>query len=151
MAEPGFDALLGLVADGAVWVKISGCFRFCDAPCEKADADFAAHATANPERCFWGSEWPYLTMADAETPDPGKLSDALFRAMPDEAFRHRIMVDNPAELYGFARQLDLECDFAPARGNGTKSPEYPSGSKPLCHGVLNRLMSARSPSLSPPA
>lgn len=101
--EPGFEALLGLVADGAVWVKLSGCFRFCDAPYEEADAHVAALVEANPERCLWGSDWPYLMMADAKTPDPGKLLDALFRAMPNDTARDRIMVDNPAELYGFER------------------------------------------------
>ena len=40
-------------------------------------------------------------LADAKTPDSGVLLEAFRRVVPDEETRTRILVDNPAELYGF--------------------------------------------------
>jgi predicted TIM-barrel fold metal-dependent hydrolase len=34
-------------------------------------------------------------------PDDGELVDLFFEACPDAALRQRILVDNPARLYGF--------------------------------------------------
>jgi len=35
-------------------------------------------------------------------PNDGELTDLLLRWIPDEAARRRILVDNPARLYGFS-------------------------------------------------
>jgi predicted TIM-barrel fold metal-dependent hydrolase len=35
-------------------------------------------------------------------PNDGGLVDLMFRFCPDEALRHRLLVDNPARLYDFA-------------------------------------------------
>lgn len=99
--EPGFQTLRALVAEGAAWVKLSGVYRLSDAPYEAADAAVAALAEANPERCLWGTDWPHIMLADAKTPDSGTLLDAFARAVSGEAARRRILVDNPAGLYGF--------------------------------------------------
>jgi predicted TIM-barrel fold metal-dependent hydrolase len=34
-------------------------------------------------------------------PDDGELLDLLLDWAPDETVRHRILVDNPTQLYGF--------------------------------------------------
>ncbi|MCR9121115.1 MAG: amidohydrolase family protein [Phyllobacteriaceae bacterium] len=99
--EPGFKRLLGLLADGKAWVKLSGLYRLTGAPYEATDALVAALIDANPERCLWGSDWPHLMLADAQMPDAGDLLNAFLRVVTDEATRHRILVDNPARLYGF--------------------------------------------------
>ncbi len=98
--EPGFAALLRLLSEGHAYVKLSGLYRLCDAPYDKADAHVAALVAANPDRCLWGSDWPHIMLADARTPDTGILLDALMRAVPDTATRKRILVGNPARLYG---------------------------------------------------
>ena len=100
-AEPGFALLCRLLAEGRCWVKLSGVYRLCRAPYEAADAAVAALVAANPERCLWGSDWPHLMLADAAMPDAGHLLDAFHRVVPNTATRHRILVDNPATLYGF--------------------------------------------------
>ncbi len=97
--EPGFDALRGLVADGAAYVKLSAPYRLCHAPYDGADAHVAALAAANPERCLWGSDWPHLMLADADKPDAGQLIDAFARAVPDAETRRRILVDTPSALF----------------------------------------------------
>jgi len=56
---------------------------------------------ANPERLVWGSDWPHPRM-EGEMPDAGRLFELFHAWTPDEATRLRILVANPAKLYGFA-------------------------------------------------
>jgi D-galactarolactone isomerase len=48
---------------------------------------------------LWASNWPHPSARP--TPDDGKMLDLLLDWAPDAAERHRILVDNPEELYGF--------------------------------------------------
>lgn len=102
--HPGFRTLLRLVADGRSWVKLSGNYRVSKTAPAYADAIPLAQAllTANPERCIWGSDWPHVGIWPGEPmPNDADLLDALLDYAPDEAFRRRVLVDNPARLYGF--------------------------------------------------
>ncbi|MEO1089654.1 MAG: amidohydrolase family protein [Pseudomonadota bacterium] len=99
--EPGFRMLCALLAEGRAWVKLSGVYRLCGPAYRAADEAVAALVDANPERCVWGSDWPHLMLADASTPDSGALLDALDRVVTDERVRRRVLVENPAALYGF--------------------------------------------------
>ena len=54
-----------------------------------------------PERTVWGSDWPHVT--ETHKPDTAAIFDLLATWVEDEAARKRILVDNPAELYGFPR------------------------------------------------
>jgi len=99
--EPGFEMLRRLLDEGKCWIKLSGIYRLCGAPYEASDAAVAALVDANPERCLWGSDWPHIMLADAAMPDAGELLDALHRVVTDTETRQRILVDNPAGLYGF--------------------------------------------------
>jgi len=100
-AEPGFAAMRALVADGAAYVKLSGLYRVADAPWQATDPLVASLVAANPERCLWGSDFPYIMLADAVMPDAGALYDAFCRVITREADRQTIMVDAPVGLYGF--------------------------------------------------
>jgi D-galactarolactone isomerase len=60
----------------------------------------ARHA---PERMLWASNWPHPSAPPDAVPDDADLLDLLLDWAPDEAARRRILVDNPAELYGFAQ------------------------------------------------
>jgi predicted TIM-barrel fold metal-dependent hydrolase len=53
-----------------------------------------------PERLVWGSDWPHVTES-AHPPHTPALLDLLTDWAPSTAARHRVLVDNPAELYGF--------------------------------------------------
>ncbi|MXP66071.1 GntR family transcriptional regulator [Roseomonas sp. M0104] len=101
VGHPGFQALLGLVRDGA-WVKLSGAYRLSNAAPAYAEATPLARALleAAPGRCVWGSDWPHVANWGA-MPNVGDLLDLLADWAPDEAVRHRILVENPARLYGF--------------------------------------------------
>lgn len=97
----GIQTLCRLLAEGQVWVKISGLYRLCDAPYDATDAIVAALVAANPERCLWGSDWPHIMLNGAKIPRTAQLLDALHRVVTNKALRHLILVDNPAQLYGF--------------------------------------------------
>ena len=55
----------------------------------------AAHA----ERCVWASNWPHPNIHPS--PSTVAMLDLLLDWAPDEATRCRILIDNPARLYGF--------------------------------------------------
>lgn len=99
--NPGFQLLCQLLSEGHCYVKLSGVYRLCNAPYEIADAAVAALVSANPERCLWGSDWPHLMLADAKMPDAGLLLNAFYRAVPNADDQKRILVENPAALFGF--------------------------------------------------
>jgi 2-pyrone-4,6-dicarboxylate lactonase len=56
---------------------------------------------AAPDRVVWGSDWPHVMQYRA-MPNDGDLLNVLAEWAPDAAQRQRILVDNPARLYGFA-------------------------------------------------
>jgi predicted TIM-barrel fold metal-dependent hydrolase len=100
--DPAFQVLLGLLADGIAWVKLSAVYRFGGADDGRASPCFPFHDAllrANPEHALWGSDWPHPHLA-GPAPDAGALLDTL-ASWTDEAARRRILVDNPAHLYGF--------------------------------------------------
>ena len=53
-----------------------------------------------PERLVWGSDWPHPTERH-DVPDDAQLFDLLGDWVPDDATRHRVLVENPARLYDF--------------------------------------------------
>jgi predicted TIM-barrel fold metal-dependent hydrolase len=114
-SQPDFAALLDLVRSGAVYVKISGAYRISEKAPDFADATPLAQAlvAANPDRIVWGTDWPHpnsdygrgkpLTEISPPFPiDDGLLLNQLPKWVPDAALRKKILVDNPARLYGFA-------------------------------------------------
>jgi predicted TIM-barrel fold metal-dependent hydrolase len=52
-----------------------------------------------PDRLIWGSDYPHLSFADQVGSD--ELLALLSDWAPDEATREKILVDNPARLFGF--------------------------------------------------
>ena len=111
--QPGFAALLALVNAGHAYVKVSAAYRSSQkAPAYDDMAPLArALIAANPERIVWGTDWPHPHAAppgkalDAVAPfydiDDGLALNQLRAWAPGAAMRRRILVDNPARLYGF--------------------------------------------------
>lgn len=101
--DPGFRALLELVRDRGAWVKLSGAYRLADGPhFPQADVAMLARALvqAGPSRMLWATDWPH-TLCPVPMPNDGALLDLLADWVPDAATRNKILVDNPASLYGF--------------------------------------------------
>ncbi|HEV1283796.1 MAG TPA: amidohydrolase family protein [Bryobacteraceae bacterium] len=110
--QPGFAELVDLLRYGNAYVKISGAYR---ASTQAPDyADVAPYAKglilANPERVLWGTDWPHPNSAPSKDPtkvtpplaiDDGRLFNQFAIWAPDPQIRRKILVDNPARLYGF--------------------------------------------------
>ncbi len=62
-----------------------------------------AFVQAAPERLVWGSDWPHPSEQSRTLPDDALLFDLLAVGAPEETTRKRILVDNPENLYGFAK------------------------------------------------
>jgi D-galactarolactone isomerase len=99
-----FRMVEALLAGGRTWVKLSGPYLASKtgAPVY-ADAGTVALRLARlaPDRMLWGTDWPHPTQAADNKPDAAHLLDDLALWIPDESTRHRILVENPARLYGF--------------------------------------------------
>lgn len=99
--ETGFNQLLSLLANGRVWLKLSGVYRFSASPYTEADSFVRAALAVNPARCIWGSDWPFIMLGGARQPRVPDLSAALLRAIPERKLRQAILGTNPAELFRF--------------------------------------------------
>ena len=118
LSAPGSEggplrALQRLLESGKVWVKISGAYRISDDPDDaRIDPMARALCESNPERIVWGSDWPHTPRHDLQKPgdeespfqniDTRGLLELLPRWLKDEKLVQRVLVENPARLYGFA-------------------------------------------------
>ena len=102
--HPVFALIRRLIDKGRTWVKLSVIpANTKNGPPTYADVDRVgqAYVQAAPERMLWGSNWPHPN--EPTTPDDAVLFDLLAQWAPDDATRHRILVENPETFYGFAK------------------------------------------------
>jgi len=102
-SEP-FKVLLRLLDTGRCWVKLSAPYETSKTGAPKyEDVSRLARALVKhaPERMLWASNWPHPSAPRDKVPDDADLLDLLLDWAPDEATRRKILVDNPAALYGF--------------------------------------------------
>ncbi|MGG5822105.1 amidohydrolase family protein [Falsiroseomonas sp. HW251] len=96
---PAFRTLLDLLRDPRIWVKLSGAERMTTAPFDQALPFARALLGAAPDRVLWGTDFPHPNLT---TPvDEMELLNLVPSFAPEEADRQRLLVDNPAALYGF--------------------------------------------------
>jgi 2-pyrone-4,6-dicarboxylate lactonase len=86
---------------GRCWLKLSprissqDTFPFSDV------APFVEHVVENyPSRLLWGTDWPHPQYFKP-MPNDADLVDQLADWLPTEALLQQVLVDNPAELFGF--------------------------------------------------
>lgn len=111
LEQPGFRLVLDLARDERFWFKISALDKITDQPAAsvpdgvpfKDTIPFArAVIAAAPDRVLWGSDWPHgNTFEPGTVPNDGTLLDLLAEIAGDRTTLRRILVDNPARLYGF--------------------------------------------------
>jgi predicted TIM-barrel fold metal-dependent hydrolase len=101
-ATAGFQSLLRALGEGWCWAKLSGAHRLSQNAPDYPDARpfHEALVATNPERLVWGSDWPHPRV-EGEMPDAGHLFELFQRWTPDQTVLQRILVTNPAKLYGF--------------------------------------------------
>lgn len=101
-ADRAFGVLLELLAGGRTWVKLSAPYETSKVGAPGYDDVSVlarALAAAHPERCLWATNWPHPGQGAA--PSTIAMLDLLLAWAPDAKARQRILVDNPARLYGF--------------------------------------------------
>ncbi|TDN70838.1 amidohydrolase family protein [Paraburkholderia sp. BL10I2N1] len=104
LLDPAFRVVKELTARGRTWVKLSGPYLVSQtggpdyADAGKVARSFALHA---PDRMLWGTDWPHPTQSADKKPDAARLLEDLASWISDDTTTYRILVDNPADLYGF--------------------------------------------------
>jgi 2-pyrone-4,6-dicarboxylate lactonase len=104
LQQPAFLTLLQLLSEGNVWVKISSADRQMVRGSRYEEVVAMAHKlTAHrPDRLIWGTDWPHSFVWEAgKMANDGDLMNMLPDFAPDEEIRRKILVDNPAKLFGF--------------------------------------------------
>ncbi len=106
IGQPGFQALLRILRQrDDAWCKLSSWYRRSDmGPPDYPDMGPLVHAlvAARPDRMLFGTNWPHPGMfAPEAVPNDGRLVEQFCQWVPSPETRKRILVDNPAQLYGF--------------------------------------------------
>lgn len=101
-ADPTRRMLESLLSRGNFWVMLSLTEKISrtSEPWDDVIPLAQALIAANPDRVVWGSDWPHPVSVKA-TPNEGRLLDQLARYAGDQATLKKILVDNPAHLFGF--------------------------------------------------
>ena len=112
--SPAGRALLELISLPHVWIKLSAPYRCSKDPLATSPPSswLAALLNTTPDRCVWGSDWPH-TPSRNDVPGGNKmlsyrkisyerLFDDFLGALESPELARRVLIENPARLYGFA-------------------------------------------------
>jgi predicted TIM-barrel fold metal-dependent hydrolase len=101
LEQQAFKTLLEFMKNENCWVKVCGAERVSSKGPPFSDALPFGRALieAAPERILWGTDWPHPNVK--HMPNDGDLVDLFAQMAPEPALQHKILVDNPARLYGF--------------------------------------------------
>ncbi|MTD58018.1 amidohydrolase family protein [Amycolatopsis pithecellobii] len=96
-----FDHVARLLDRGNWWLLLSNGNRASKLgrPWPDAVEIAGAYVEHAPERVIWATDWPHALIEDP--PTESELLDLLFQFSSDPQAIHRILVDNPARLFGF--------------------------------------------------
>lgn len=114
MGPGGFGSLMQLVKAGKVYIKVTHRFMQCGTAPRHDDCRSLARLLleANASQILWGTDWPH-TDSDAYAGrkstdvspfldiDDGLWLNRFANWVGDEALLKKILVENPARLYGF--------------------------------------------------
>lgn len=103
-AKDGVDqkplqALLDLAKLERCWIKVCGSERIDLPPYDKAVPIAKTIVDAIPDRVLWGTDFPHPNATHEA--DEADLVDLIPKIAPDPAVQKKLLVDNPAKLYGF--------------------------------------------------
>lgn len=115
LEQAGVNALVELVGSGAAYLKLSAPYLISTAHLFGDVRPFVSlFSKANPERLLWGSNWPHpgggtgAASPGGITPfrdvDDGHALDRLAGWVADDTLLKTLLVDNPARLFGFAKE-----------------------------------------------
>lgn len=97
-----FQTLLEFMKNDNYWVKVCGSERISRTGPPFLDAVPYARALLEtaPDRVIWGTDWPHPNIKGI-MPNDGDLVDLIARFAPEPEMQKKVLVDNPARLYGF--------------------------------------------------
>jgi predicted TIM-barrel fold metal-dependent hydrolase len=97
--QPALAVLLDLARLDGCWIKVSGAERISAPPFGAAVPIAARIMAAIPDRVLWGTDFPHPNLKIAV--DEADLVDLVPAFAETEAAQQRLLVENPARLYGF--------------------------------------------------
>jgi len=97
--QPPLRALIELAKLENCWIKVCGAERISMPPYSAAVPIAHALVAAAPERVLWGTDFPHPNATHEA--DETDLVDLVPQYAPDASAQQRLLVDNPARLYGF--------------------------------------------------
>jgi predicted TIM-barrel fold metal-dependent hydrolase len=100
LGQAPFRALLELARRDNCWIKVCGAERISRPPYAAAVPFARALIEASPTRVLWGSDFPHPNLEHAV--DEADLVDLIPAIAPEARAQRRLLVDNPAQLYGFS-------------------------------------------------
>jgi 2-pyrone-4,6-dicarboxylate lactonase len=100
LSQAPFRALLKLISNSQCWVKLSGADRLAkQGALENAIAFARSLIDVAPDRVVWGTDWPHVNLDQSYSDEA--LFGLLLQIAPNDSSRKRLLVANPARLYGF--------------------------------------------------
>jgi len=97
--QPPLGALIELSRLENCWIKVCGSERISMPPYTEAVPIVRALIAAAPMRVLWGTDFPHPNATHEA--DEADLVDLVPQFAPDALAQKRLLVDNPAHLYGF--------------------------------------------------
>jgi predicted TIM-barrel fold metal-dependent hydrolase len=98
--QPPLRALIELSRLENCWIKVCGSERISMPPYAAAVPIAHALVEAAPTRVLWGTDFPHPNATHAA--DEADLVDLVPQFVADAPAQKRLLVDNPARLYGFS-------------------------------------------------
>ena len=100
--DPNLKKMLELLNKGNFWVMLSLGEKTSKKgyPWDDVIPIARAYIEAAPDRCVWASDWPH-PVSVKQPPNDAELLELLYRYAPDAEEQRRILVSNPANLFGF--------------------------------------------------
>jgi predicted TIM-barrel fold metal-dependent hydrolase len=107
------EAVRSLLRAGRAYVKLSAPYRLGHSegdPNQAATRLASSYLQANPEQVLWGSDWPHTNREPGKTAhevsayrqiETPTLMQGIDTWLPSPALRERVLVENPARLYGW--------------------------------------------------
>jgi predicted TIM-barrel fold metal-dependent hydrolase len=98
--QPAVQALVELAKRDNCWIKVTGAERISLPPYDDAIPIAKKLMQAAPDRVLWGTDFPHPNATHEA--DEAELTDLIPKFAPDAAAQRKLLVDNPARLYGFS-------------------------------------------------
>ena len=101
--DPTLKKMIEFLQRGNFWTMLSLSEKLSKtgAPWDDIVPMARALIEAAPDRILWASDWPH-PVSTKQPPNEADLLELLYRIVPESAMLKKILVDNPAKLFGFS-------------------------------------------------